>query len=78
MKKNYKKHCIGRLSNQVKEDPIIFESFRLAFNYANKMGLEGKEVKNVFIENSPETDLTDFRGMKILGCYIECSEERKN
>lgn len=79
--KSYIPHRILIINDQINEsarDKTLSECYRLAFDWANKMGSQGKKVFDLYLQK-PDYDKDPMNMARyILWCKIECTiEERK-
>ncbi len=74
---SYIPHLILTLTDQVTQsamDETLTEAYRLAFDWANRMGKEGKRVYDLFLQK-PNYAVNPFDTYFHLWCKIECSKE---
>ena len=78
--KSYIPHRILVINDQVVQsalDETLFECYRLAFKWANDMGLQGKKVFDLFLEK-PKYDGDPMNIPRYyLWCKIECTEDER-
>lgn len=75
---SYIPHLILTLTDQVTMnamDETITEGYRLAFDWANRMGKEGKRVYDLFLQKPTYEDPLNIRYS--LWCKIECTEDER-
>ncbi len=79
--KSYIPHRILIINEQIcknEEEKILTNCFQLSFDWANRMGLEGKRVFDLFLQKPDERNYNPMRQQSFLWCKIECTiEERK-
>lgn len=68
---------INQQFNANADDPVLMESMKVAFEWANKMGLEGKSVCNLYLQKADHKEFDPMRQQSILWCKIECTEEER-
>jgi hypothetical protein len=67
---------INRLVKDNKDLDVLHYCYRMAFDWANRMGLEGKRVYDLEMLEPPMNDV--FFSRYYLCCKIECTlEERR-
>ncbi len=59
------------------DDPVMNECYRLAFDWANEMGRQGKKVFGLRLEKPDEKNYNAMRQHSTLWCQIECTEEER-
>ncbi len=68
-------HCLLNINQDVQKDPILMESMKLIFEWANDMGIKGKKVFGLhFVE--PDLRKIPAEPYRIY-CRIECSEQER-
>lgn len=60
------------------EDPVFMTCMRLAFQWANDMGLQGKKVHSLTLQKPDPNKYDPIRQQKSLWCKIECEEDERN
>lgn len=73
--KNYIPHCILHINEQIDECDTLMTIMNHAFDWANRMGLEGKRVGSLVLEK-PRPD-HPFAISSRLFCEIECTEKER-
>ena len=56
---------------------IILRCYALAFEWANKMGLEGKRVYDLYLQKPDPINCNSMNTASYLWCKIECTEEER-
>jgi hypothetical protein len=75
--KNYIPRCLMVLNDQIQKDPVLVQCMRLAFDWANQAGLDGKRVCELtLVEPDPE-NYSPLRQQSALWCKIECTDEER-
>ena len=78
---HYIPHKILIINEQVQQkesDDAFMHCMKLAFQWANDMGINGKKVSNLYLENPNPNVFDPLRQHKALWCKIECTEEERN
>lgn len=79
--KSFIPHRILVINDQVvqaKDNETLTRCYQLAFDWANRMGKEGKRVFDLFLQRPDPNNYNPMRQQSYLWCKIECTiEERK-
>lgn len=68
-------YCILHINEEIEECEILMTVMKHAFDWANRMGLEGKRVDSLVLEK-PRRD-HPFEILSRLFCEIECTEQER-
>lgn len=75
--KSFIPHKILVINDQVsveQHNSTLSQCYALAFDWANRMGLEGKRVFDLLLK-APDYHQDPLNCQSVLWCKIECSEE---
>lgn len=78
--KSYIPHRLLVINDQIveaKDNESMERCYQLAFDWANRMGLEGKKVFSLFLERPDPKNFNPMRQQSYLWCKIECTEEER-
>lgn len=59
------------------DDKAFMEYMRLAFNWANEMGLKGKKVFGLLLKQPDSNNFDPVNTQSILWCQVECTKEER-
>jgi hypothetical protein len=78
--KEYIPHRLLVINDQVEkstQDETFMHCMKMAFQWANDMGLKGKKVFGLFLETPDPSKYDPLRQHSSLWCKIECTKEER-
>ncbi len=78
--KYYIPHRILIIHEQVvrsKDDESFLHAMKIAFNWANEMGIKGKRVFGMYLELPDKENYNLLKQHSSLWCQIECTKEER-
>jgi hypothetical protein len=77
---SYIPHRILVINQQITknaDDEALLQAFRLAFDWANRMGQEGKRVFDLYLQRPDINNYNPLANQSYLWCKIECTQEER-
>lgn len=69
--------CVINEVDFLQTQEVLLTVFRVAFEWANKMGLKGKRVYNLHLQRAAPKSMSPMNCQSYLWCQIECTKEER-